>query len=172
MAHPAHRTPFAARLHAIPRAFRGVHRVLIRTFRRYFSRAPGWVLLTTTGRTTGLPREVLLPCERTPDTLIVISTYGWQSDWIRNIRDDPRVRMTSAGWVVEGEGTIIEEVEAKRALVTAHPYFAPVGIGWLQDVTRVVCRPLLVVFLRWWVTQRPVVVIRRATPHARTEPED
>ena len=38
--------------------------VIIKTFRRYFERAPGWVILTTRGRKTGLPREVLLPCER------------------------------------------------------------------------------------------------------------
>ena len=59
-------------------------------FRRYFERAPGWVLLTTTGRRTGLPREVLLPCERFPGALLLISTYGSRSDWIRNIRRNPQ----------------------------------------------------------------------------------
>ena len=50
--------PFAARLHFIPRALRPVHAVLIRALRWYFARAWGWVLLTTTGRKTGLAREV------------------------------------------------------------------------------------------------------------------
>jgi F420H(2)-dependent quinone reductase len=61
----------------------------VRLLRRYFERAPGWVLVTTRGRKTGLPREVLLPCERSADAIVVISTYGWRSNWIRNMRKDP-----------------------------------------------------------------------------------
>jgi hypothetical protein len=81
--------PFAARLHFVPRSIRGLQAAVVRLFRQYFERAPGWVPLTTVGRRTGLPREVLLPCERFRDGLIVISTYGWRSDWIRNIGRDP-----------------------------------------------------------------------------------
>jgi hypothetical protein len=51
--------PLAARLHFIPRALRTPQGALVRRFRRYFEQAPGWVLLTTRGRKTGLPREVL-----------------------------------------------------------------------------------------------------------------
>src|SRR6185295_3527363 len=92
--------PWAARAHVIPRAIKPAQTALVRVFRRYFETAPGWVLLTTTGRRTGLPREVLLPCERWPDGLLIISTYGYQSDWMRNLRRDPRVLVTCAGWVV------------------------------------------------------------------------
>src|SRR5215813_15612746 len=112
--------PFAARLHIIPRVIiKPLQTALVRVFRRYFERAPGWVLLTTTGRRTGLPREVLLPCERTPDTLIVISTYGRRSDWIRNIASRAEVRVTCAGWVLAAQAEIVEDLEAKRRLVTA-----------------------------------------------------
>src|SRR5439155_1538186 len=55
------REPFAARLHFVPRALRGPHAALIRTLRGYFSRLPGWVLLTTRRRRTGLPAERRLP---------------------------------------------------------------------------------------------------------------
>ena len=41
-------------------------------FRGYFERSPGWVLLTTLGRKTGLDREALVPCERSADAIIVI----------------------------------------------------------------------------------------------------
>jgi hypothetical protein len=40
----------------VPRAIRPIQTALVRVFRRYFETAPGWVLLTTTGRRTGLPR--------------------------------------------------------------------------------------------------------------------
>ncbi len=154
------RDPFAARLHFIPRAIRPVQAAIVRVFRRYFERAPGWVLLTTTGRRTGLPREVLLPCERTADALIVISTYAEHSDWMRNIRRDPRVRVTSAGWVVPARAEIVDDLDAKRALVAAHPFFAPFPFGVLNLVHRTVLRWPTVAFLRWWVRRRPVVVIR------------
>jgi deazaflavin-dependent oxidoreductase (nitroreductase family) len=95
----AAREPLFARLHFIPRVLlRHPQRALVRVFRRCFERAPGWVLLSTTGRKTGLPREVLLPCERFADGLLVISTYGRRSDWMRNIEKDPHVSVTCAGW--------------------------------------------------------------------------
>jgi deazaflavin-dependent oxidoreductase (nitroreductase family) len=133
---------------------------IVGLFRRYFERSSTWVLLTTTGRKTGLPREVLLPCERTRDMLFVISTYGWKSDWIRNIRRDPRVRVTSAGWVLAAEAEIVEDVEAKRSIVSANPFFVPLPLGVLNFLHRTVLRPLAVPFLRWWVGSRPIVVIR------------
>ena len=127
----------AARLHFIPRAIRPLQTALVRVFRRYFQRAPGWVLLTTRGRTTGLRREVLLPCERTRDARIVISTYGTRSDWIRNIRRDARVWITSAS-----------------------PFFAPALFALLNFLHRTLLRPIWLPFLRWWVTGRPIVLIR------------
>jgi deazaflavin-dependent oxidoreductase (nitroreductase family) len=83
------------------------------------------VLLTTRGRRTGLPREVLLPCTRTEDAIIVISTYGWRSDWIRNLRKTPEVEVTWSGRRLPGRAEVVEEVARKRQLVTDHPFFPP-----------------------------------------------
>lgn len=155
--------PFAARLHFIPRSIRHVQATIVRLFRRYFEHAPGWVLLTTTGRTTGLPREVLLPCERSRDALIVISTYGWRSDWLRNIRRNPRVHVTCAGWVLRARAEIVEDPERKRSIVSAHPFFPAAPFAVLNLLHRTVLRPVWIPFLRWWVNNRPVVVIRPET---------
>jgi deazaflavin-dependent oxidoreductase (nitroreductase family) len=152
--------PFAARLHFVPRAIRPVQRALVRLLRRYFERAPGWVLLTTTGRRTGLPREVLLPCERFAGGLIVISTYGERSDWMRNLRREPRVRVTAAGWIVPARAEIVEDVSVRRALVAAHPFFPALPLAPLNFLHRTVLRPLWIPYLRWWVRHRPVVLIR------------
>jgi deazaflavin-dependent oxidoreductase (nitroreductase family) len=116
--------------------------------------------LTTTGRKTGLPREVLLPCERRRDALIVISTYGWRSNWIRNIRQNPHVSVTCAGWVVAARADVVEQLEAKRALVSLTPFFVPAPFAVLNFLHRTILRPLWVPFLCWWVRSRPVVVIR------------
>jgi deazaflavin-dependent oxidoreductase (nitroreductase family) len=148
------REPRAAHLHVIPRTIRPLQHALVRLFRRYFEQAPGWVLLTTTGRRTGVP------CERWADAVMVISTYGTRSDWLRNIRKDPRVRITAAGWVLAGRAEIVDDRERKRALVSAHPFFPPAPFGLLNWLHRTVLRPLAVAFLRWWVGPRPVVVIR------------
>ena len=162
------REPFAARLYFIPTALRSTHAALIRRLRHYFERAPGWVILTTTGRKTGLPREVLLPCERSPDAVIVISTYGSRSQWIRNLKRDPRVRFTTGGWTLSGEAEVIEELERKHAVVTADPFFPPAPFTIVHAVLRTLLRPLLIRFIRWWVNPRPIVLIR---PQALVSPE-
>lgn len=152
--------PLAARLHFIPRALRPVHAGLIRALRGYFSRARGWVLLTTTGRKTGLPREVLLPCSRTDGFVLVMSTYGHRSDWMRNLRANPHVTVTHGGRVLAARAEVVEDLARKRALVSAHPFFAPAPFAIVHLFALTIFRPLLIAFLRGWVTPRPVVVLR------------
>lgn len=137
---------------------------LVRMLRGYFERAPGWVLLTTRGRKSGLPREVLLPCERWPEGLLLISTYGWRSHWVRNLQRDPRVQVTCGGWVLSGRAEVIEDVESKRALVRAHPFFPAAPFAVVHVVLRTLLRPLLVWLLSGWVAPRPVVLVRPETP--------
>jgi deazaflavin-dependent oxidoreductase (nitroreductase family) len=151
--------PFAARLHFIPMALRRPQNALVRRLRRYFERAPGWVLLSTRGRKTGLPREVLLPCERAPDFLYVISTYGWRSHWIRNIQRSADVRVSVGGWVVSGHAEIVDDPDRKRSLVSAHPFFPVAPFTVVHGILRTILRPLLVLSLRRWVVPRPIVVI-------------
>jgi|ERR1700687_4582640 len=157
---PAKREPFAARLHFVTRINRGLQTAIVRWLRPYFTRAPGWVLLTTRGRKTGLPREVLLPCERFDDGMLVISTYGWRSDWIRNIQKERRVSVTCGGWVVEAIAELVEDRTAKRRLVAAHPFVPAAPLAIVHVVMRTVFRPLLIFGLQRWVDVRPVVVIR------------
>ncbi len=159
--------PFAARLYFIPRALRRPQAGVVRLLRRYFEQAPGWVLLITRGRKTGLPREVLLPCGRSVDRIVVISTYGWRSQWILNIRSDPNVRVTCAGWVLPGKAEIVDDPGAKRSVVSATPFFPPAPFVWIHAVLRTILRPLLVLGLRRWVAPRPMVVISSASERTR-----
>jgi deazaflavin-dependent oxidoreductase (nitroreductase family) len=170
MERPARREPRAARLYFIPRAIRGGQARLVDLLRGYLERAPGWVLLRTRGRRSGLLREVLLPCERWEDGILVISTYGWRSQWIRNIEREPRVEVTCGGWRLPGRAEIVEDPEAKRALVSAHPFFPPAPFAPFHLVLRTLLRPLLVWALRRWVGPRPVVLIRREP--AATDPAE
>jgi deazaflavin-dependent oxidoreductase (nitroreductase family) len=147
--------PLAARLHFIPRLLSRVHARVLDSLRDYFERAPSWVILTTAGRKTGLPREVLLPCARGAGELIVISTFGRRSNWIRNLRDNPRVSVTQAGRNVPGLAEIVDDLERKRSLVSDHPFCPLAPFDWVHRLTA----PVLPSLLRWWVTSRPVVVV-------------
>ena len=148
--------PLAARLHFIPRALSGTHRVIIARFRNQLERSDNWLVLTTLGRKTGLPRQVLLPCVRTPDGAIVISTYGWKSNWLRNIAADPNVEITAKGQSVPARADLVEDLARKHELVTAYPFFplAP------SNAANRLLRPALVPFLKRWVARRPVVALR------------
>ena len=147
--------PFAADLHFIPRTLARLQAAVVSLFQRTLEPSPNWVLLITRGRRTGLPREVLLPCIRTDNTVIVISTYGWRSDWIRNIRKTPEVRVTWGGRQLADRAEAVEDLPRKRQLVTEHPFFPPAPSALLNRLLW----PVLVPLLRRWVTPRPVVVI-------------
>ena len=61
-------------------------------------RAPWWVLLETTGRKSGLKRQV--PLARGPvdgDTAWLIAVHGMHSDLGRNIVQTPQVRLRLRG---------------------------------------------------------------------------
>jgi len=151
--------PIAARFHFVVRGLRGVHASVIGALRGYFTRAPGWVLLTTRGRKTGLPREVLLPCTRFDGTILVMSTYGERSDWMRNLRRDPRVQVTHRGRTLAARAEVVEDLQRKRALVTAHPFVPAAPFALVHVVALTILRPLVILQLRRWVRPRPVVLL-------------
>jgi hypothetical protein len=150
--------PHFARLHFIPRAMRRPQNALVRAMRGYFSRAPGWVLLTTIGWRTGAPRETPLPCARTESEIIVISTYGWRSDWIRNLRSNPSVRVTRDGTVVPGP-LRSWRMRPGNVLVTAHPFVPLAPFRIVHTLALDVFAPVTTGMLRRWVIARPIVVI-------------
>ncbi len=151
--------PFAAKLHFITRPVGRLNAARLRLARGYYWRSPGWVVLTTIGRRTGLPRQTLLPCGRRDHEIVVVSTYGWRSDWIRNLRKTPQVRVTRDGAEVSGIAEVVEDLERKRTIISDNPFVVPpfavvraIALGPLRAVTTA--------FLRRWVTSRPVIVIR------------
>lgn len=162
------------RLHLIGRLLHRPQTVLVRLFRRYLAHDPRWVLLTTRGRTSGLPREVLLPCGRTADAILLISAYGRRSNWFRNLERNPRVTVTCAGWVLEGRAEIVDDPDAKRAMLAAHPFIPGFPLVFLPFVLHPLLFPIVRPLLLRFVGKRPLVVIRRqgstaATFHRETD---
>lgn len=154
--------PWAARLHFVARAIRPSQEALVSLLRRDVERSPHWVLLTTRGRKTGLPREVLLPCARDGKRVLVVSTYARRSAWIRNIEACPDVELTMRGKKVAGRAEIIDDVARKQALAAAMPFVPLAPIGLAQSLARGALRGPTVAWLKQWVTPRPVVLIEIA----------
>ncbi len=151
--------PFTAKLHFITRPVSRLNAARIRLARGYYLRAPGWVLLTTIGRRTGLPRQTLLPCGRRDGEIVVVSTYGWRSDWIRNLGKNPNVKVSRDGAEVSGTAEVVEDLERKRRIITENPLVIP-PFAVVRAIALGPMRPLTTAFFRWWVTSRPVIVIR------------
>jgi deazaflavin-dependent oxidoreductase (nitroreductase family) len=149
------------RLHFIGRLLHRPQTVLVRLFHRYLAHDPRWVLLTTRGRRSGLPREVLLPCGRTADAVIVISAYGRRSNWFRNLEQDPGVTVTCAGWVLDGQAEIVDDPDVKRVMLTAYPFIPGFPLVFLPFVLHPLLFPIARPLLLRFVEERPLVVIRR-----------
>lgn len=72
-------------------------------------RLPGYVLLETTGRRSGLPRRTPVGEALDGDTLWIISEHGRRSAYVRNIEADPRVRVCLRGQWRAGTAQLLPE---------------------------------------------------------------
>ncbi|WP_324783322.1 nitroreductase/quinone reductase family protein [Streptomyces sp. H51] len=73
----------------------------VRAFQRRLNavmrRMPGQTLLETTGRVSGLPRRTPVGGRRVGDAFWLVSEFGERSQYVRNIKADPRVRVRIRG---------------------------------------------------------------------------
>lgn len=78
--------------------------------------SPHFLILTTTGRKTGLLRQTPLEYRYEPesDTYIIMAGWGGHTDWYRNISAHPRVHVSLKGrqFAAHAEPLLAEEVAA------------------------------------------------------------
>lgn len=60
-------------------------------------RLPFQTVLETTGRVSGLPRRTPVGGRRVGDSFWLVSEFGERSQYVRNIKADPRVRVRLRG---------------------------------------------------------------------------
>ncbi|MGW0957096.1 nitroreductase/quinone reductase family protein [Streptomyces sp. NPDC002405] len=86
-----------------------IKRRAVTTFQRRVAnpvlrRLPLQTVLETTGRTSGLPRRTPVGGRRVGDSFWLVSEFGERSQYVRNIRADPEVRVRIRGRWYEGTG--------------------------------------------------------------------
>jgi deazaflavin-dependent oxidoreductase (nitroreductase family) len=94
---------------------------LVTTFQRKVAnplnrRLPGQVLVETTGRTSGLPRQTPVGGRRIGDAFWFVSEFGLKSQYVRNIQADPRVRVRLRGRWYEGTAHLLPDDDARARL--------------------------------------------------------
>ncbi|GGM65816.1 hypothetical protein GCM10012275_40540 [Longimycelium tulufanense] len=101
----------------IPRA---LARAPVPLFRRGFGwlLGPQFMMLEHRGRRSGLPRYVVLEVlDREPGALILVSGYGPHSQWFRNVRAEPAVRVwTGRVRGAEARASVLPPEEARARL--------------------------------------------------------
>lgn len=73
--------------------------------------------LTTQGRNTGLARYTVLECRQHGSKLYVVSGWGKQPHWVKNLQANPRVTIQYGQKEITAQSTVVTDVaEALRAL--------------------------------------------------------
>lgn len=67
------------------------------------------LLLTTTGRKSGLPRVTPLQYECLEGVYHVASVFGTRADWVRNLQADPRVQVQVGNRHFSGTAEVITD---------------------------------------------------------------
>jgi deazaflavin-dependent oxidoreductase (nitroreductase family) len=70
---------------------------------------PGYVLLETTGRRSGEPRQVPVGKALEGETLWIVAEHGLRAGYVRNIQANPRVRVRSGRRWRAGTAQVLED---------------------------------------------------------------
>lgn len=95
-----------------------------------------FLLLTTTGRKSGLPRRAMLEYYRHNGRKYVVSAFGERSDWYRNLQKDTRVTIqTDEGTESVYAVRVSEADELWQVLQTFMHHDAPLTRWYLKSKT-------------------------------------
>ncbi|GAA3980138.1 nitroreductase/quinone reductase family protein [Streptomyces plumbiresistens] len=90
-------------------------------------RLPLQTVLETTGRVSGLPRRTPLGGRRVGDSFWLVSEFGERSQYVRNIKVDPRVRVRIRGRWHTGTAQLLPD-DDPVARLRGLPRFNSLGV--------------------------------------------
>jgi deazaflavin-dependent oxidoreductase (nitroreductase family) len=128
-----------------------LHRTIFRASNgRLLARGAGMpvLMLTTTGRKSGRPRETMLTSPlRDGDRIMLVASKGGDDRnpaWFLNLRDDPRVKVTMGGRTTPMTARIAgpdEKAELWPRIVADHDNYAGYQRKTTRDIPVVVLEP-------------------------------
>ncbi len=89
-------------------------------------------LLETTGRTSGLPRRTPIGGRLDGRTFWLVSEFGRNSQYVRNIEANPRVRVRVRGTWYSGTAVLVDGDDA-RARLRSLPKFNSAAVRVVAD---------------------------------------
>jgi len=92
--------------------------------------AEQYCYLTTTGRVSGLPREIEIWFAARDNTIYMLAGSGVNSHWVMNILQRPAVTVRIDETVFSGTGRLVESDEEASAI---RPLLAAKYQGWTPD---------------------------------------
>ncbi|MFE7647723.1 nitroreductase/quinone reductase family protein [Streptomyces phaeoluteigriseus] len=93
-------------------------------------RLPFQTVIETTGRVSGLPRQTPVGGRRIGDVFWLVSEFGELSQYVRNIKADPRVRVRIGGRWHTGTARLLPDDDA-AARLRGLPRFNSVAVRTL-----------------------------------------
>lgn len=104
-------------------------RAWLRRFQRQFgnpggetmARLPGWTVIETTGRQSGLARQVPVGGRMIDGSLWIVAADPRQAAYVSNIEANPRVRVMVGGQWRDGVAHFLEEDNAHRRMFRINP---------------------------------------------------
>lgn len=90
-------------------------------------RLPFQTVLETTGRVSGLPRQTPVGGRRVGDSFWLVSEFGEKSQYVRNIKSDPRVRVRIRGRWQSGTAHLLTD-DDPVARLRGLPRFNSIGV--------------------------------------------
>lgn len=90
---------------------------------------PAYLYLTTTGRRSGLPREIEIWFTRHRGRFYVIAEHAERAQWVQNLRADQAARWRVGDATFTGRGRVIQ-AEAEAELVATIQALSEKKYGW------------------------------------------
>lgn len=106
---------------APPRVVRAYQRLTMPMFRPWAGIVPGWAVIETTGRKTGLPRRTPVAARIKEDACWVVAGIGRKTNYVRNIEAAPRVRVRTHGRWYAGTAHLCPDDEARKRSLRLNP---------------------------------------------------
>jgi deazaflavin-dependent oxidoreductase (nitroreductase family) len=93
------------------------------------SSAVQYLYLTTTGRRTGLPREIEIWFTERAGRFYIIAEHRERTDWVLNIRANPRVQVRVGGGALQASARVVDD-EREPELARAVKALSDAKYGW------------------------------------------